>query len=135
MTDVEKKIRLTRFLREENMRNQMRIRNREEILYGSGRPVFSEEQSSYPYTAYSEDFSENFSVKDTGLKPTFRLRLIFACAIFAFVFYLDHSGSIIAGRKADELVLACLNWSAETKLIDFMSDFTYTLSDSQQSGF
>ena len=34
MTDVERKIRLTRFLREENAVNRMQMRSREEILYG-----------------------------------------------------------------------------------------------------
>ncbi len=37
MTDVERKLELTRFLREEDRTNRMKIKTRENILYGTGK--------------------------------------------------------------------------------------------------
>ena len=37
MTDTERKLELTRYLRQEQNLNRMKVKNREEILYGSGK--------------------------------------------------------------------------------------------------
>ena len=37
MTDTERKLELTRYLRQEQNLNRMKVKNREEILYGSHR--------------------------------------------------------------------------------------------------
>ena len=129
MTDVERKIRLTQFLREESLRNQVRVRKREEILYGNGREIpFPEEFTSQNALYRNDSYSQNAlpaSSFFTGLK----IRSFVAVLLFVLCIYLDLTGKMILHSQPKEFVRSALNWSTEAKLIDFISTFPYTLSD------
>ena len=133
MTDTEKKLRLTRFLREENKRNQIRMKNREEILYGSGRPLMPEDGMPLVSDGNLEDADTFSTQKSDSPRSTFRVRAVLAAFLFAAVLYMDKNDAGIAGSSAKDWICNQLNWSAEGKLIDFISVFPYTLSDSRET--
>lgn len=129
MTDIENKMKLTRFLREENMKNRIRVKNREEILYGTGKPFMAEEDISDFYNDGHIDhmFYDRKEVKRTG--STFKIRTVMAVMVFALCLYLEMTESDFNRFSPKDWIVKQLNWSAEAKLIDFMSGFPYTLSE------
>ena len=126
MTDSASKLKLHRFLREENMRNRMHMRKREEILYGKASDLTPE-----LYFA-SSDFGYEPQVLADSKKSIhigIKARTVLSVLIFALVLYADLSGRTEAQIQTCEWVKKQLDWSVEAKLIDFMSAFPYTLSD------
>ena len=126
MTDTDKKLRLLRFLREENMRNRISLQNREEILYGT---VPSWEEHTYISESaplYEASFCPE---KGKSLKSGLKTRACLAIALFVLALYADISGKTVGQRQTADWICKQLDWSVEAKLIDFISDFPYTLSD------
>ena len=110
MNDVERKLRLTQFLREESSRNRMQIKKREEIL----TDCVGQEISDNPFTGFS-----------------FRSRVFLAVLLFLTAIYLDNTDRLLMNTSPRDWFNDKLNWSSEAKLIDFISTFPYTLSDTQ----
>jgi len=128
MTDIERKIQLTKFLREETIRNRTCVRKREEILYGDGKPLFSVHKPSSEYSSFLQDFNDTLPKSNTGsVTYAFRIRSILAALLFGLILYCDRFQITFAQKTARELVEPQLLWSAEGKLIDFMESFPYTL--------
>ncbi len=99
MTDVERKLELTRLLREEDRNNRMKLKTRENILYGIGnRPEYGEELPP----VYEGHFREPFGTDAEERRPVsgFGIRVIFACLLFGAVVYLDRSGTLWNGKPA-----------------------------------
>ena len=131
MTDVERKIRLTRFLREESLKNQVRIRNREEILYGNGRRVHSLEEFPGENGMFYDDSIGQCAASGGHLFSGLKIRIFLAFLVFILCIYLDLNGTAVLHSLPEEWIMSTLNWSTEAKLIDFISTFPYTLSDKQ----
>lgn len=133
MTEVERKMQLTRFIREENAINRMKIRNRESILYGNGKPQLNQEELPLVHDGYlSEDEFGTMRTGQTAAQSTFGLRVILAILLFAAVVYLDRNGIIFNGELAASVIARQVAVSDEGKLINFVSNFPYSLSDENE---
>ena len=87
MTELERRLKLTRFLREENAENRVRMKNREEILYGSGKPLDPQELP----LVYEGYLNETGYVPDapSPARSSFRLRAALALLLLGLVVYTD----------------------------------------------
>ncbi|MDO4332119.1 MAG: hypothetical protein Q4C58_05455 [Eubacteriales bacterium] len=133
MTDVERKIQLTRFIREENALNRMKLKNREHILYGNGKQQYGDDDLPLVYDGYLEEgeFGAVRPAQPAG-GSTLGLRIVLAVLLFAAVVYLDRTGVMIDGQFAAQVIARQIAVSDEGKLIDFVSNFPYTLSDENE---
>ena len=123
MTEVERKIALTRFLREENAMNRMKMKNREEILYGSGKTSFGgREELPLVYDGYlgEEDFG---LTQPSEHHSTLGLRMALAILLFSAVLYLDKTGASFNGQPVSAMISSQVDISMEGKLADFISRF------------
>ena len=123
MTEVERRLQLTRFLREENFMNRQKIRNREEILYGvpKGQKGRSELQ---PVLDEYGDGEAGLVQTGAPASTGFGLRLVVAVLLFAGVVYMRQNRTELFGYSMTELLARQISVSAEEKLIDFVSNFT-----------
>lgn len=131
MTEVERKMQLTRFIREENAMNRMKIKNRENILYGNGRAQYNKEELPLVYDGYPGENEFALQPQSAG-SFTFGLRVILAVVLFGAVVYLDRTGINFNGELAAQVIARQVTASDEGKLIDFVSNFPYTLSDEDE---
>ena len=84
MEDAERKLELTRYLRQEQNLNRMKVKNREDILYGTGK------NSEMLYGDDGLELAEYDRIREQGHKgPLFGLRLAVSLMLFAGVIYLD----------------------------------------------
>ncbi|MBQ7841373.1 MAG: hypothetical protein IJ390_12950 [Lachnospiraceae bacterium] len=133
MTDTERKLQLTRFVREENAMNRAKIRNREEILYGKGNLKYSPnimgkskgKENDYPlvYDGYLEDDSFFNVPSERPIRSTFGIRMIMAVLLMGAMIYMDKSGSMFQGEKVSEIISAQLSIDMEEKISEFVSVF------------
>ena len=95
MEDVERKLELTRYLRQEQNLNRMKVKNREDILYGTGK------NSEMLYGDDGLELAEYDRIRDQGHKgPMFGLRLAVSLMLFAGVIYLDKNQIDWKGQSA-----------------------------------
>lgn len=130
MTEVERKMQLTRFIREENAMNRMKVKNRENILYGNGKTQFGKEELPLVYDGYLGE--EEFALQQPAPVSTFGLRILLAVLLFAAVVYLDRNGINLGGELAAQVIARQVAASDEEKLIDFVNNFTYSLSGEEK---
>ena len=95
MEDVERKLELTRYLRQEQNLNRMKVKNREDILYGTGK------NSEMLYGDDGLELAEYDRIREQGHKgPLFGLRLAVSLMLFAGVIYLDKNQIDWKGQSA-----------------------------------
>lgn len=141
---TRRRLELMRRIREENHSNQQRIRTREEILYGKSSSYPSqagyggcEEYDEYGYPLSAAEYPGQ---RETRIS-TFGLRFFLAALLFALYFVCKTQDTAVFGINAGQLEAAVAGNSvfestetretdALTKVIDFISQFTYTLHDS-----
>lgn len=129
MTEVERKMQLTRFIREENAMNRMKIKNRESILYGNGKPQANRDELPLVHDGCLNEDDLSVMRADHGApRSTFGLRIILAIVLFAAVVYLDRNGIMFNGELAAQVIARQVAVSDEGKLIDFVSNFPYPFS-------
>ena len=110
MEDAERKLELTRYLRQEQNLNRMKVKNREEILYGSGKGnetlygYGDAEPADYPCTGNAEQGHKG---------PLFGLRLAICLILFAGVIYLDKNQIDWKGQSA----VTVINRQLETSVL------------------
>lgn len=101
MTDAERKLELTRYLRQEQNLNRMKVRNREDILYGTGK-------SSEALYGYGDpelaDVTYPITQEQGHKGPMFGLRLAICLILFAGVIYLDKNQVDWQGQNAAEVI-------------------------------
>ena len=108
MEDVERKLELTRYLRQEQNLNRMKVKNREDILYGTGK------NSEMLYGDDGLELAEYDRIREQGHKgPMFGLRLAISLILFAGVIYLDKNQIDWKGQSA----VAVINRQLETSVI------------------
>lgn len=99
MTDAERKLELTRYLRQEQNINRMKVKNREDILYGTGK------NSEMLYGDDGLELAEYDRIREQGHKgPMFGLRLAVSLILFASVIYLDKNQIAWQGQNATEVI-------------------------------
>ena len=95
MEDVERKLELTRYLRQEQNLNRMKVKNREDILYGTGK------NSEMLNGDDGLELAEYDRIREQGHKgPMFGLRLAVSLMLFAGVIYLDKNQIDWKGQSA-----------------------------------
>ena len=120
--NTQRRLELMRLIREENHNNQMRIRTREEILYGKSDSYGGFDEYGYPLTA------AEYSRPDESVHmSSFGLRLVIAVLLFGIYYFCRGQDVSIAGITAQQIE-AAVNVQ-ETKLVDFISQFPYILQD------
>ena len=108
MEDVERKLELTRYLRQEQNLNRMKVKNREDILYGTGK------NSEMLYGDDGLELAEYDRIREQVHKgPMFGLRLAVSLMLFAGVIYLDKNQIDWKGQSA----VAVINRQLETSVI------------------
>lgn len=108
MEDVERKLELTRYLRQEQNLNRMKVKNREDILYGTGK------NSEMLYGDDGLELAEYDRIREQGHKgPMFGLRLAVSLMLFAGVIYLDKNQIDWKGQSA----VAVINRQLDTSVI------------------
>ena len=121
-SNTQRRLELMRLIREENHNNQQRIRTREEILYGKSGSYSSSDEYGYPLSA------AEYSRPEEGVHmSSFGLRLVIAVLLFGIYYFCRGQDLSIGGITTDRIE-AAVNES-ETKLVDFISQFSYTLHD------
>ena len=103
MTDIERKLELTRFLREEDRANRMKIKSREEILYGTGKPSDGTDRLPLIYEGHLGDGSVEAAADNVRLFG-FGVRLALACLLFGAVVYLDKNEISWNGEPAAAVI-------------------------------
>lgn len=109
------KLQLVQMIRAENQENRMKMQSRQKLLnYGYVEP-------------------EYFTETEKTVRPFFglRLRLGLSFLLFLAFFYLDHSNTKIGYIGAKEIQTA-INKEVDINTIDFIENFTYTLSDKEE---
>lgn len=108
MEDAERKLELTRYLRQEQNLNRMKVKNREDILYGTGK------NSEMLYGDDGLGLAEYDRSREQGHKgPMFGLRLAVSLMLFAGVIYLDKNQIDWKGQSA----VAVISRQLETSVI------------------
>lgn len=100
---LEKKMELARHIREENMGNRLKIRQRERILYGRDTqpPLYDRHALSgqdSPLAAGTENFPE-----PGGFAGNFRYRMVLAMFLFVGFLVCDTNGSKIGSYSTGEV--------------------------------
>lgn len=113
MTDTERKLELTRYLRQEQNINRMKVKNREDILYGTGK------NSEMLYGDEGLELAEYDRIREQGHKgPMFGLRLAVSLILFAGVIYLDKNQIAWQGQNATEVISRQLEESVFEKNVE-----------------
>lgn len=100
----ERKMELARFIREENMGNRMKLRQRESILYGKDAPLplFERGQLSEP-NALSGNIPTGETGIPEGVSGSFKYRMTLAVLLFVAYLLCDTKGSAIFSYSTDDV--------------------------------
>lgn len=102
---LEKKMELARFIREENMGNRMKIRQREQILYGKGTqlPLYDKRSfSGQNDTLTYGEAHENGEIPGSSM-GSFKYRMVLAVLLFVGFLVCDTNGSKIGSYSTGEV--------------------------------
>lgn len=104
---LEKKMQLAQYIREENMGNRMKIRQRERILYGTDTqlPLFDKGRLPSAASPYDNDLqpSEQEGTMPLFSTGNFRYRMILAVLLFVGFLLCDTRGSKIFEYTTNEV--------------------------------
>lgn len=102
---AEKKMELARFIREENLGNRLKLRQRESILYGKEMqpPLFDKGQLSEAgvFSGYGGNTSET-GAQDSAMSG-FKYRMTLAVLLFVGFLLCDTKGSRILSYSTDDV--------------------------------
>ncbi len=103
---LDKKLELAQYIREENMGNRMKIRQREKILYGVDTQPPLYDKNALPTQAmqqrYAPDGFEGEKIPQ-GFLGTFKYRMIIAVFLFAGFLVCDTNGGTIGSYTMNDL--------------------------------
>lgn len=138
MGDVtaERRLELVRYIREENNRNRMRMRTRENILYGKRKDTLTDSYTGhYEESSYEarQPLAEEGNEKPSGkVFSGLWVRTLLATVLFAVYIILDFSGGSVLSVNSDA-IHAHISENYTPNVIDFMQEITYTLNDAESS--
>jgi hypothetical protein len=91
---------LAQYVREENMDNRQKIRQRESIFYGTDNktPLYTKNNLSYPDLAKQEN-----ERMPAGTFGTFKVRMVIAVLLFAAFLLCDTNGGKIGQYTTDDV--------------------------------
>lgn len=112
---TDTKLQLIQMIRAENQQNRMKMQSRQKILnYGYIEP---------------ESFTETDNVHNPFLG--LRIRIALSFLLFLAIFFLDYTNTKIDTIGSKEIISA-INQEMDINSIDFIQNFTYTLSDKEE---
>lgn len=105
---VEKKMALVQYIRQENLDNRMRVRQRERILYGAGSPLPLWDKGKYNLDMAKEqeqalDPYEHSYGREPGYTGTFKYRMIIAILLFVGFLVFDTNGNKIGEYSTNDI--------------------------------
>lgn len=112
---TDTKLQLVQMIRAENQENRMKMQSRQKLLnYGYVTP-------------------ERFAADDTEQNPFLgmRIRLCLSFLLFLAFFFLDYTNTKI-GTIGSKEIISSINKEMDINSIDFIRDFTYTLSNKEE---
>lgn len=112
---TDTKLQLVQMIRAENQQNRMKMQSRQKILNNG-------------YIA-----PEKLADTDIERNPFWglRIRLALSFLLFLAFFFLDYTNTKIGNIGTKEIISA-INKEIDINSIDFIHDFTYTLSDKEE---
>lgn len=118
MSDItaEKKLALIRSIREENDRNRMSMRNRQNILYG------------YYYDKCDTEFADNPTDMSKCFNRSLGIRILVAIVLFSVYVILDYTGTSFFSLDTT-VISTSLMENYDLNAIDFIEEISYTLKD------
>jgi len=112
---TDTKLQLIQMIRAENQQNRMKMQSRQKILnYGYIEP---------------ESFTETDNVHNPFLG--LRIRIALSFLLFLAIFFLDYTNTKVDTIGSKEIISA-INQEMDINSIDFIQNFTYTLSDKEE---
>lgn len=101
----ERKMELARFIREENMGNRIKLRQRESILYGKEAPlpIFEKGQLSEPEALSGHSLQAGETGLPDGAAGSFKYRMALAVLLFVAYLLCDTKGSPILSYSTDDV--------------------------------
>lgn len=101
----EKKMELARFIREENLGNRLKLRQREHILYGKDAPVPLFEKGQIMETDVFSGYGAPAGVSDTqgSAMSSFKYRMVLAVLLFVGFLLCDTKGNTILSYSTDDV--------------------------------
>ena len=112
---TDTKLQLVQMIRAENQENRMKMQSRQRLLnYGYVTP-------------------ERLAEADSKHSPFWglRIRLALSFLLFLTIFFLDYTNTKI-GTIGTKEIISAINTKMDINSIDFIQDFTYTLSDKEE---
>lgn len=112
---TDTKLQLIQMIRAENQQNRMKMQSRQKILnYGYIEP-------------------ESFTVANNVQNPFLglRIRIALSFLLFLTIFFLDYTNTKI-GTIGTKEIISAINQEMDINSIDFIQNFTYTLSDKEE---
>ncbi len=111
---TDTKLKLVQMIRAESQENRQKMRSRESLL-------------NYGYTFDEPKAAEGDGYSLAGM----RLRMFLAAALFLSFFALDYTKAEVASVNSTKIVRV-VEHNVDINAIDFIRDFTYTLSDNEE---
>lgn len=103
---LDKKLELAQHIREENMGNRMKIRQREKIVYGTNTQLPLYEKSMLPNPNMQQGYMAG-GIEESGMPGlsfgTFKYRMIIAVLLFAGFLVCDTNGSKIGNYTMNDV--------------------------------
>lgn len=101
---LEKKMALAQYIRAENHGNRMKIRQRENILYGTNTqpPLYDKGRLQAPEQPYENNAAENGTVPAFSVS-TFKYRMILAILLFVGFLLCDTGGDKIGSYTTNDI--------------------------------
>lgn len=102
---LEKKMELARCIREENLGNRVKIRQREQILYGKNTqvPLYDKQSFSGIHDALSYGESQENDAMPGSSMGSFKYRMVLAVFLFVGFLICDTNGSKIGAYSTGEV--------------------------------
>lgn len=111
---TDTKLQLIQMIRAENQENRLKMQSRQKIL-------------NYGYTNTEQVIEDG---KESNPFFGLRIRLTLSFLLFLAFFFLDYSGTKI-GTVGTKEILSAVKKEMDINTIDFIENFTYTLSDKE----
>lgn len=103
----EKRVELARYIREENMGNRVKLRQREHILYGRGLVMPPDEKGMFTDSAFTGGTQEE-KVPGASSMGSFKYRMVLAVLLFVGFLLCDTGkGSILSYSTNDVYEMIC----------------------------
>ena len=112
--DTNKKLELVRSIRMNQQNNRAVLNNREQLLYGTSRPLVAKGEVYGLESAALTGTAPEAAIADSGNSlKSFKIRLLIAVILFAAFVFLDRTGQSVMGITTKQVAEAITTESKE----------------------